>query len=97
MESSKILEAWDLISRWYQQVKVPQPPLSMEALDQVSMKRAELYICIPPEGLQVPFLVQLVDIEDDVPTKAEITVAVWCLRGGREGGAQDMHVEDLKG
>ena len=36
MESGKIREIWDRISRWYQQVKFPQAPPSMEALDQVS-------------------------------------------------------------
>ena len=57
MEYGRIREAWDRISRWYQQVKSLQPPLSTEALDQVSMERAEFYRCRLPEGLRVAVLV----------------------------------------
>ena len=37
------------------------------------MKRSELYSCRPPEGLQVPIMVTLAEVEDGVPGKAEVT------------------------
>ena len=61
------------------------------------MERVELYRCRPPEGLQVPLLVQKSDIEDDIPTEAEVASAVRILNGGRSGGPSGMRTENLKG
>ena len=65
--------------------EVSAPPPSTEAMDQVSPERAEIYRCMPPEGLCPPLLVQPADIEDFVPTKSDIVVVVQGLKGVRSG------------
>ena len=51
----------------------------------MTLKRAELYSCSPPEGLRVPLLVRQADIEDGIPTEAEVAEAVRGMKGGRSG------------
>ena len=58
----------------------PPPPLSMEELDQVSTEREDLYICKYPEGLWYPLLVRPTEIEDGIPSDAEIVVADWGMK-----------------
>ena len=96
MMEGKIREACERIFWWYQQVRVPQDPPYMEALDQVSTERANIYRCRPPEGLQVPLLVRQFDIEYGIPTEAEVEASVRVLKGGRKGVLSGMHAEDLK-
>ena len=59
--------------------------------------RAELYICRPPARLKVPILVQPEAVNDDIPAKTEIGLAVRGLKGGRLGGPLGMRAEDMKG
>ena len=61
------------------------------------MERVELYRCRPPEGLQVPLLVRQSNIEDGMPTEAEVAEAVRVLKGGRAGGLSGMHTNESKG
>ena len=97
MESGKVREAWELISRCCQQVRILQTPPSTEALDQVSTDRADLYRCRTPEGLRVPLLVCQSDIKDGLTTEAEVSVPVRVLEGSIAGGPPGMRTEDLKG
>ena len=61
------------------------------------MERVELYRCRPPEGLQVPLLVRQSNIEDGMPTEAEVAEAVRVLKGVRAGGLSGMHTNESKG
>ena len=47
--------------------------------------------------MKVLILVQPAAVNDDVPTEAEIDLAVRGLKGGRVGGPLGMRLEDLKG
>ena len=62
----------------------------MEALDNVTVERAELYRCWPTEGLRVPLLVRQADIEDGIPTEAEVVEAVRGLKVDIVGGPSGM-------
>ena len=63
----------------------------------MTVERAKLYKCRPPEGLKSPLLVRQVDIEDGIPTEAGVAKAVRGMKGGRAGVPSGMHTEDLKG
>ena len=96
METGKVQEAWIRIYWWYRQARGAQAPPTLEALDEVSTERAELYRCRPPEVLRVPILVRQSDIEDGIPTEAELGITVKVLKGVRVWGAPGMRAEDLK-
>ena len=68
-----------------------------EGLDQVTTERVEIYRCRLPEGLWVILLVQLEEVDDGIPSEAEIELAVRGLKRGRASGLSGMHTEDLKG
>ena len=67
-----------------------------EGLVQVSIDRAEIYRCRPPEELRVPLLVQPAAVNDDTPAEADIYMAVRRLKIGKEGGASGTRAENLK-
>ena len=58
----------------------------------MSADRAELYRCRPPEGLWVPLLLQPSVVSDDIPSEAEIEMAVKRLKVRRAGGLSFMRV-----
>ena len=60
-------------------------------------ERAEIYRCIPPEGLRMPIMVMSAVVDDGVTEKAYIEQVVRGLKGGRETGPSGMQAEDLKG
>ena len=62
-----------------------QAHLTREGLDQVSADTSDIYRCWPPEGLQVPLLVQPTDVKYVIPAKAEIEMAVRGLKFRRAG------------
>ena len=70
--SGRRKEAWDHLARWYLQVRVKQAHPTREGLDEVSADRVEIYKCLPPEVLWVPLLVQPLDVNDSIPSEAEI-------------------------
>ena len=49
----------------------------------MSAERTNLNICRPPEGLWVPFLVQTLEVNDDIPVDVDIEVEVQGLKGGK--------------
>ena len=70
---------------WYRQVRGAHTTPTSEAIYEVSMYRAELYRCRPPEGLRVPILVRQLVIEDGIPTESEVETEVQGLKGVRAG------------
>ena len=42
-------------------------------------------------------MVQVVAVNDELPTEAEVKLAVRALKYGRAGGPSSMRAEDLKG
>ena len=56
----------------------------------MTVERAEIYRCRPPEGLRVLLLVRQADIMDGIPMEAEVAEAVRGLKGGRAGGLSGM-------
>ena len=80
MYVGKVQEAWTQISQWYRQARVAQAPPTTEALDEVTVERAELYRRRPLEGLKFQLLVRQADIEEGIPTEAEVAEAVRGLK-----------------
>ena len=68
-----------------------------EGLDQDSAVMAELYRCRTPARLKVPILVHPEEVNDELPTEAEVNLAVQGLKAGKVGGPSGMRAEDLKG
>ena len=90
METGKVQEAWLSISQWYMQARGVQDPPNTEALDEVSMERADLYTCRPSVGLRFPILVHQSDIDDGIPMETEVETEVRGLKGGRVGDLPGM-------
>ena len=76
MESDQNQEAWKRLVYWYRKASGGKYPLLREHLDNIATKRAELYMCRPPEGLRVPILVTLTAIGDGIPEGDEVAQAV---------------------
>ena len=68
-----------------------QAHLTSDGLDQVSEYRVELYICRLPEGLRVPLLVQIADVNNETTEEEEIDMEVQGLKSGRAGGGDVGH------
>ena len=58
----------------------------------MSVDRAEIYICYPPERLRVPILVQPLVVNDGIPEEADIDMSVRGLKGGISGGPSGIRV-----
>ena len=83
---SRVKEAWDHLARWYRQARGKQAHPTSNGLDQESAFRAELYRCRTSARLKVPMLVHPGVVNNDIPTEAEVELAVQGLKGGRTGG-----------
>ena len=90
--AGRFKEAWNHLTQWYRQWRCKEARPTREGLDQVSADRAELYRCRPPEGLWVPLLLQPSVVSDDIPSEAEIEMAVKRLKVRRAGGLSFMRV-----
>ena len=55
-------------------------------MDCIGTERADLYRCMPPEGLWVPFLVTPVAVEYKILGEKGVVQAVQGLKMGRAGG-----------
>ena len=97
MEADRVKDVWYHLAWWYCCVRVKHAHPTREGLDQDLAVRSELYRFRPPTRLKVTILVQQTEVNDDVPTEAEVELAVWGLKGGRAGGPSGMREEDLKG
>ena len=86
MEAGKVREALVQILQWYIQASGAQDPPTTEALDEVTVERAELYRCRPTDVLRVPLLVPWSDSEDGIQTEAEVAAEARGLKRGRAGG-----------
>ena len=83
-------ETWKRIAIWYRQVPRGQAPPSREHLDCIAIERLELYMLIPPEGLQMPILVTPAEVEDVFPEETDIAQAVRGLKEERVVGLSGM-------
>ena len=97
MDTGKVQEAWVRISWWYRQARGVKTPPTLEAMDEVSTEREELYRCRPPEGKKVPILVRQSYIKDGIPTELEVDTPVKGMKEGSTGGPSGIRAEDLKG
>ena len=97
MASYQKQEAWKRISFWYRQASRSKSPLPRNHLDLVATERTDIYRCRPPEGLQVPIMVTLAEVDYGIPEGEEIERAVKGLKGEREDEPSGMQAEDLKG
>ena len=79
-------EEWNRISWWYRQAKGRHDPLPREGLYWITTERAELYMCSPPERLQIPILVTPAAVHGRSPLESEIDQAVRDLKRGIAGG-----------
>ena len=61
------------------------------------MERADLYRCIPPEGILVPIMVTPEDVDNGFPEEMDIEEVMRGLKGGREGGMSVIQEKDIKG
>ena len=69
----------------------------MKGLEQTSTLRDNLYRQIPPEGAEIPILLQPEEIHNGSPEGEEIVVAVQGLCMGRVGGLYGTTEEHLEG
>ena len=85
VKADQMREVWSKIQRWFNQAKGHPPPLTREGLERTSTLREDIYRRCPPEGEEIPILVQLARVADDIPEREDIAVAVQRLKMGREG------------
>ena len=97
MANVRVNEAGYHLARWYRHAWGGQAHPTREVLYQELAVRAELFRFRPLARLKVPILVQLAAVNGDVPTEAEVDLAVRGLKGGRSGCSSEMRAEDVKG
>ena len=96
MVNVRVKEEWYYLLRWYCRVQVKQAHPTGERLDQELAVMAELYRCRSPERLKVPILVHQTEVDDEVPTEAEVNLEVGGIKAVRAGVLSGMRAEDLK-
>ena len=62
----------------------------------VTAERAKLYSRVPPLGDTIPVTIEPFEVEDGVPTEAEVEWEVKRLQNNRAGGPSRMRAEELK-
>ena len=72
------------------------PKPARQALQQVTDERILLYTREDPTEAPLPVMVAPFDVNDDVPTEAEIAAAVDRLRNGKAPGPSKIRAEQLK-
>ena len=73
-----------------------QSPPSREHLNRIAMERADIYRCIPPEGLRVSIIMMPAAVDDGLLEEANIDQSVRGLKGGRAGSLSGIQAYDLK-
>ena len=76
LEAGRVNKAQYHLERWNRHAQGKQAHTTREGLDQELTIRAELYRCRPPARLKILILIQPVAVNDDVPTEAEVKMAV---------------------
>ena len=92
-----IQEAWHHLQGWYKAEVDRPPPPARATLKRVTAERAKLYSRVPPPGYTILVTIEPFEVEDGVPTEAEVEWAVKRLQNNRAGGPSRMQAEDLKG
>ena len=90
-------EAWHRLQGWYKATADRPPPPARATLRRVTAEREKLYSRVPPPGDTIPVTIEPFEVEDGVPSEAEVEWAVKRLRNNRAGGPSRMRAEDLKG
>ena len=67
-----IQEEWQRIKGWYKAAVDRAPPPARVTLERITAERVELYSYVPPPGNNIPIYVQLLPMEDLVPTEDNI-------------------------
>ena len=65
-------EAWHQIKGWYRAAVNHAPPSAQVTIEQVMTERVELYSYAPPTGVNIPISVELLSVDDLVPTEDKI-------------------------
>ena len=90
-------EAWHRLQGWYTATVDRPPPPARAMLRRVTAEREKLYSRVPPPGDTIPVTIDPFEVEDGVPSEAEVEWAVKRLRNNRARGPSRMQAEDLKG
>ena len=61
------------------------PPPARDTLRRVTAEREKLYNWVPPPGDTIPVTIEPLEVEDGVPSEAEVEWAVKRLRNNRAG------------
>ena len=67
-----IQEAWYRLQGWYKAAVNRAPPPARATLKRVTAERATLYSRVPPPGDTIPVTIEPFEVEDGVPTEAEV-------------------------
>ena len=89
-------EAWHRLQGWYKATADRPPPPARATLRRVTAEQEQLYSREPPPGDTIPVTIDPFEVEDGIPSKAEVEWAVKRLRNNRAGGPSRMQAEDLK-
>ena len=97
LRDNHVREAWSRLKSWYRCASGRAPKPTRADLLEVSQEYKELYTQVESPGAPLELVVEPFDIDDHVPTAAEVKWAVRTLRSGRAPGPSGMRAEDLKG
>ena len=65
-------EAWHRIKEWYKATVDWAPPPAQVNLERITAERVDLYSYVPPQGTNIPISVELLLVDDLVPTEDKI-------------------------
>jgi exonuclease III len=92
----KVRGAWSTLKAWYKHASGRTSHPSKKDLKILQTDYGELLANKPPAGEPIPILVSPFDVDDSIPSEAEIEKAVGRLHSGRSPGPTGMRPEDLK-
>ena len=87
---------WHRINGWYKAAVDCALPPARVTLERITAERVTYGRRLPNPGTNIPISVELLPLDNSVPTDDEIEWAVKLLRNHRSGGLSGMRAEHLK-
>jgi hypothetical protein len=92
----KVRGVWSTLKAWYKHASGRTSHPSKKDLKILQTDYGELLTNKPPAGEPISILVSPFDVDDSIPSEAEIEKVVGRLHSGRRPGPTGMRPEDLK-
>jgi hypothetical protein len=96
LAEGNVQESFCHLKGWYRAASETTTWPCPQTMVKQMAERANLYRQRDPPGEPLPINIDLIPVDDGMPSEGEIRVAVAGLSNGRAGGASGMRAEDVK-